>query len=730
MSEPITGKLEWKPIPGKPGLYPFVSYFNSKKGKEVTRQVENQSVLVNKLKDQCKIPTEVQIEFEEGALKKIRLPGHDAPSDRNRFHNPYNFVPAPPRTSATDELGDREPFGHDRFAPDCFSGRLKVSLTTQTPLLAIDASRVRVLTETAHKIFSIRLGQDNLPHLPVTGIKGMLRSAFEIVTNSRMGVLEKHNERLAYRMDTKAGARMVPARIERTPNGQDLNIVLYRGTSSRRDDGSLQGPMYAAWLPKYGRQARHWGGLDTHQKEVWIRIEPRKSRKDFDYWSVIEMADGAQPKPVSPGQRWEKGFVCITNHNIDNKHDERVFFDASECVEPRTFPLDDKLKAQWKRLIENYQEIHRDEERPPAQQRAVFSRHVKGSKEEAVLSEGTLCYAFFNEEGALSGLYPVIISRSLFPSAPIEFLHPTLQPAKNVGELSPADRVFGWVNQNSDGAGAYRGQVRIGAVTCRSSRSEAIESFSGDGEALAILGAPKPQQGRFYLGASPNGDAQAPHQSNARAGYENPDKKGLRGRKVYPHHRNFSETQAKRADGTRDSQNRSVTGWVKPGCRFEFDLHFCNLSQVELGALLYLLTLPAGRFLRFGGGKPLGFGSVRLELDRERTEIRDFDQLSASYLSFQDSDAASGQEAAKFVASFKTSLERSYGPAPKFLRAFERATAGFEDELPIHYPRKKQIPNGESFDWFVENSRIAKGQVAKGYVLPNLTDDQGLPYFD
>ena len=47
---------------------------------------------------------------------------------------------------------------------------------------------------------------------------------------------------------------------------------------------------------------------------------------------------------------------------------------------------------------------------------------------------------------------------------------------------------------------------------------------------------------------------------------------------------------------------------------FGFDLHVTNLSRVELGALLWLLALPSDHFHRLGGGKPLGFGSVRLEM--------------------------------------------------------------------------------------------------------------------
>ena len=42
-----------------------------------------------------------------------------------------------------------------------------------------------------------------------------------------------------------------------------------------------------------------------------------------------------------------------------------------------------------------------------------------------------------------------------------------------------------------------------------------------------------------------------------------------------------------------------------------------------------------------------------------------------------------------------------------FIRAFLRGAQGFDDKLPIHYPRTTKVPNpeGESFKWFVANAK-------------------------
>jgi hypothetical protein len=64
---------------------------------------------------------------------KVTLPGD--------FHNPYNFIPAVPRDTADSDLGDHEPAGHDSYKPNLWSGRISVKLTTQTPLLVMDAAK-------------------------------------------------------------------------------------------------------------------------------------------------------------------------------------------------------------------------------------------------------------------------------------------------------------------------------------------------------------------------------------------------------------------------------------------------------------------------------------------------------------------------------------------------------------------------------------------------------------
>jgi len=62
-----------------------------------------------------------------------------------------------------------------------------------------------------------------------------------------------------------------------------------------------------------------------------------------------------------------------------------------------------------------------------------------------------------------------------------------------------------------------------------------------------------------------------------------------------------------------DSQHTIIQP-LKPGTKFISRIYFENLSEVELGALLTVLDLPQKCCHKIGMGKPLGLGSIRIEI--------------------------------------------------------------------------------------------------------------------
>ncbi len=747
------------------------------------------------------IGSDIPVEFAVEAGKSVRIryrgkeyvpaapPAPTAPRQNQPrlrdgvFAHPYYFLPLRDRESFTGELADGPPAGHTQYLPGRYSGTIRVRLTTETPLLVCAREED---PQAEHKTYPVLTDPDGSPRLASSSVRGMLRAAFEAVTNSRFGVFPFDSEgatlrqgnarRYGYRMNAGEGLSLVPARIE---NGHarlmlGTNPDLPTFDPSRRRWVVPQGLLHAAWvfryragaggidpgavklntqLPRHGQPAACWLELVQHhrldkQRGQWV--------PDFSFWAVRHAAvDEKQLPAQSPPfirdsqayrstrqVRKASGYFFVSNQNIDRKHDERFFFVTDEAA-TEAVVLRGDVKQEYLRLVEDYQVIHTDEVvarrkdsapdeylgREPG--RTAFSRHVY-EDDALCLCDGTLCYAFARKTGdsySIEALYPVMISRRLHPQSPLDLVPKKLLPATSEAELSPADRVFGWVRQQdgpTDAEPAYRGHVRIGPVECLTLKAiEPDPELNPEPIPLAILGQPKPVQGRFYLGgkdgrALPNGI------DKKEAGYTDAAGNRLRGPKVYPHHRRGLDDETWKGH-ERSSQNRSVRGWVRKGVEFEFDLMVTNLTEFELGGLLWVLSLKSGHFLRLGLGKPLGFGSVRAEVVGGTRLALGEEWGRAVYAPDPPADGADREHLA---AEFEKSVSAAH---PDLLKAFKTASAGWPD-LPIHYPppqpgqRAQQESGGEHYQWFVENERVSRKVNGRKLSLPDLTAaDPSLP---
>ena len=798
----------------------------------------------------------------------VRLQGSPSPKPAppssksdDYFHNPYTFVPSPPRQDAIKSggfAGEFDPLkcglNHASLQKDLWTGHLPIKLTTVTPLV-LPKTEGEERSPIEHQTY------DMLDHLPESSLRGMLRSAYEVVTNSRYGCF-RNDDRLAYRMRPQEALKLIPAIIENGNGAGELVARLCPGTSNptvggpkKLKNGSDQDrAMYAAMLTLYGNRQQQSQCMNGYTPktgdEVWSEIVLCNHRRGYLYWKASRIWPKIKhtrpslgtipkgwshkslykdPKTEKPLVQVVEGRVLITNENMGNKHDERIFFNPST-----THDVTSDLKKAWRMRIKSYREAHSESDifqnqpwekigNTPGE--TAWSPHLyqdgknrdrdrwgRNVHDAIDLKPGDMVYARckFDKKGSIEGiedLFPVMISRELYDDSPADLLDISLKPAASRCKSSPADRLFGWVllrksDQNQESEGGYKGRIRV--VCEDGTRPEIIQDFGGKTLPLAILGQPKPAQGRFYVAEDAKGTPQNDGINKEQAGY-NKDK-GLRGRKQYWHHKGLEadkaqnywnpsaedRTQQKRngryqeyrrpdkgGNPQTDSQNRSITGWIKPGTVFKVSLYVQNLQPEEVGALLWLLSLPKDRYFKLGYGKPLGFGSVRMEIDEERCvsgclPLGTGEDWKDYYAAFDASPPATLDKDRRnnCIEKFKTGMVAAYNPPPArdetdegredqktspqrltsfadlkhiplktipedreqlaaqrfndlpFISGFLQVLTGPQKDAPIHYPRRdcKPNPEGKNFEWFVDNEKGAK------VVLPAVTDAKGLPY--
>jgi CRISPR/Cas system CSM-associated protein Csm3 (group 7 of RAMP superfamily) len=321
--------------------------------------------------------------------------------------------------------------------------------------------------------------------------------------------------------------------------------------------------------------------------------------------------------------------------------------------------------------------------------------------------------------------------KTIDPKVPSDLLADSLKPAQNLAQFSPADRIFGWVNKKADaaapGRNAYKGQLRIASVVCTPLLHE--EVLNNSSIPLAILAGPRTKQSRFYGAKDKSGTPISNGIDANLVGYGHTNVQGLRGRKFYLHQPNWSQgANAAWRSSDRDNQNRSIKDWVKPGTKFTAKIQVTNLNEAELGALLWLLNLGSdgNHFLKIGGGKPLGFGSVKVTV--KNLDLRDGAALRADFKMLTGKATAGKRltNSTVAIACFQSELTKLYcnGIAQtfdeiRFIKAFKRACTGPEGNDPIQYPTLQTSNN--IYEWFGANDG------GKKLALPALWDLKPLP---
>ena len=631
---------------------------------------------------------------------------------------PYHFVPAVRQSPRPGDLpypavrdGRHEGLLHHKFASGRTSGRLLCRLTTETPMV-IGGERRAVDGEPA-EVEPFLL--DGRPAVPASSLRGMISAIAEAASNSALRVLDDRPfsyRRIARHALSELGEVIVERKAGETV--YSLRPLPDPVRVGRRD--SLEQP-----LQSWRRDRPCYYGLAF--------IDGRYRGRPVPWEKVEEL-------PAAEQERYVRGIARVM---AARERDLPLFIPYPPEDDSWT-PVTIQPQA-----VERFHELA-DERTEASRERrgADLPFHPVGTERNPDpddprfrLKSGDLVFYATGEAGteaveiALSQIWRGRVETHGRANRARDFfrrIDPDLVPfdaARTGGQLTIAEQLFGFVSEGDVAEEAEAVPALASRVRFSFGRLEGDppDCFMQP-ETLRILDSPKPPSPNLYF----IDDAQ-PGRYIAKH-HLDPTKHRPQGRKAYVHQRG-SEGAAPDASPWRSllpedrPEMKSTVRPLRADLSFVFHIDFDNLSQDEMGLLLYALR-PTREFRhKLGMGKPLGLGTVRLdvlghfEVDRQAryrkqglfapryarawvAEAADLERLGDSYRTER-------QAAAKTAGSDRPEALRAAWRRrmdPRVRDALERLGEESFESSEVTVPLVEGgDPETETFAWFVANDR-------------------------
>lgn len=695
-----------------------------------------------------------------------------------KIHAAANRIPVLRTNTALKnypELNDREPASLDHFPAHTWSGSIRFSITAKTPLVygSVDEETNSISIPTEILDGSSDTPKE-IPVLPATMVKSMLSNAFERVTTSRLRIFGNYSDPLTYRTDPAASQKLIPAIVDPSKS----KALLLTGTHPRlaevdiltknRFEKRLQTipVMRAATLrTEPGGQTEYAPGM-THESLLDMILPSngtvsRKIRFDaklvnngsYAYWFIYALYsdDDDERKPIfnenaltgeDLGETLTKqaGYVYLTTdpedlgqhrRTFNKKVSERVFFIEDEQARkevtiPQTTtdhpsPIDRYLLTVQSYVDNWLDELERDPETTRTPNRFIRQHKAPHLKPPPSFLAYILVSKDLSGDETVDTIVPISIGRDAYALSPLTVARrANVAPPQNLSELSPADRLFGFVahcdnmsqktEEKSSLTPSFKGRIFVTKVDYAGGGGVANPSTLR----LRPLLSPRPSSARRFLTRTNGANLNSVRIKVRRDQYFSHDPEQSLGATAYPVDRNawesvdkktgFPEKALKRASDSLKTTSE-VKKYVKAGTKFDATMRFEALTEFELAWLLWILdsadlvpraerqkpmsSAPSDKvgYLRLGTGKPLGLGVVQIDLSPN---------------GFQASETIGGNTGTPSLFSAYTELTGCLGtvvtttdPAqfqvPKhylktpWVDAFQRSCFGYDDRFDVRH---------------------------------------------
>ena len=691
-------------------------------------------------------------------------------SEGNWFVNPYNFVPLKgvDRRRVDEWRGDKNDrlcgsihckltlktplalpdHAHKSMETVIVNG--KEEEHPSYPFMSIDGPTIEDRTDPDAGSNRKFIPGSERPFIPGSELRGMIRSVYEAATKSclsvlddspltgrsydvkKAGILKKEGDQWnLYSSESKPIKTFNDSRyrFSVSVNGGIRYLNRSNGNSKNRIAKNLSKVCFLTHIIE-----------KTNSKGKKIRTEYVNAiclhdvnRSDKD---TLELLKGQQIKPDYDKKKgMQTGYLLIGEIGVEgnsSRHCSHVIADSTTLVR--------KVEPEEIENLKSVLSFYADEKKNSVKDYGGPEKEVPGEEYyhtgyvDYNLDENQTLPVYYEMVNGVLHLAPAIYSRELYYKTMDEVagMHtPCSRQGSNgnIDAVCPTCALFGTIREDAKNGRNYGSAVRFGDAIASSCKFVANPD---DNKPIAVtlkeLAGPKPSAAEFYL-RKPRSKfsvrtwnfeyIRTRETVNTTDKYGNPRVRKtikffqqpaqLRGRKFYYHW-----TNVKKEDYSTEVKNgRNVTVDLLEEGTFDFDVFFDGISAKQLNELIWCLSPKApddtdALFChKLGMGKPLGLGSVKVDV--EKVTIRKY---SADTFEYTTEPYELPNEFAKNIASVNKDL--------LFMLRFDEFR-----EWSVGYPaqndgRKGGISypiadNGEesdenrraSYQWFIGNRQIA-----------------------
>ena len=579
-------------------------------------------------------------------------------SKNTPFSYPYNFV----------SLGEIEEIKREKRVKGEHSGKIKCSLKNLTPIFIGNKT-----DEKEEKTLTLKVEGNEKYVIPASTLKGELRNIIEVLTTSCIKNVEE--ERLDYR-GSAGGRKNVFGIIKKFPTANDDGIIIEADKVKVNRKKVLSNYKPGFYPIKVANNLL----VKDYIKRAKLKPNYKKGEDDPNAINSTNEFNKVQQGGTLNATLWVSSF-------IPNKKYEKLLIPNEKHYSFTKSDYEDLLY-----LIKQRKEA--EEKKPPKNRENFYIDELK---------EGDTIIFEVNGKGKIENFSFSEIPRLRYKMSPLDLVPEEFHPC-TTENLCFACRMFGTIGDHSKNEKGEKKQEKTVAMRSKVFISDAlsinpINKTMEEKLILKSLGEPHPSLTRFYL------ENNGTYDKNFK----------IRGRKFYWHHtekikagkgyKNYLKTIS---DSTSTSTNSTIW-FLRPDQNFEFEVSFKDLTDEELGILIYSLELEKDLLHKFGKAKAFGLGSCEIKITDCLLES------SEKYSSFIKAYKKLDKEKYLKIAKDKYKLDTDERKEIKELKAILKSTNNLDFKESPYPEDEGNLKGCNTVNWFMNH---------KGCVLPTILDYQ------